>query len=153
VQCQPGGPAGGRGGLIEAQAGMGAEAALPRAEPNGARSDAALAQPCGASLSRMLPNAGPVWSRCGLGGRVIRRSHRAEAALAASGHPLSASVALGRGNLAVHMSARVHALPRAEPEEPSDVSWKGKGGAGRSFGTFRLGARVAGRIPEMEDRA
>ena len=29
-------------------------------------------------------------------------------------------------------------------------AWKGKGGAWRSFGTFRLGARVARRIPEME---
>jgi hypothetical protein len=29
-------------------------------------------------------------------------------------------------------------------------AWKGKGGAWRSFDMFRLGARVARRIPEME---
>ena len=29
-------------------------------------------------------------------------------------------------------------------------AWKGKGGAWRSFDKFRLGARVARRIPEME---
>jgi hypothetical protein len=29
-------------------------------------------------------------------------------------------------------------------------AWNWKGGAWRSFGMFRLGARVAGRIPEME---
>ena len=29
-------------------------------------------------------------------------------------------------------------------------AWKGKGGAWRSFGMFRLGARVARRIPELE---